>query len=88
MCQGQASEPINRSGTTYCREDEIHESDPSSACYWETFVKGSTVQGTSFSALVHEAFTYVQVEVNRIWRKTMTAGDPLLPDRDVNLGLD
>ncbi|CAJ1402439.1 unnamed protein product [Effrenium voratum] len=81
----QASEPINRSGTTYCREDEIHESDPSSACYWETFVKGSTVQGTSFSALVHEAFTYVQVEVNRIWRKTMTAGDPLLPETDYKI---
>ena len=43
-------------------------------------MKGSLSQGTSFSKEVPEAYTFVEVEMNRIWRKTMTSGDPLLPD--------
>eukprot|EP00438_Fugacium_kawagutii_P000299 Skav205260 [mRNA] locus=scaffold1841:98281:100035:- [translate_table: standard] len=78
--QGQVAETVNASlPSLYCREDEIS-SDPSAPCYWETFVKGSQSQGTSFSKDVPEAFTFVEVEMNRIWTKTMTSGDPLLPD--------
>lgn len=79
-CSGQVAETVNASTPSpYCREDEIS-SDPSAPCYWETFVKGSQSQGTSFSQIVPEAYTFIEVEMNRIWRKSMTSGDPLLPD--------
>ena len=79
-CSGQVAETVNASTSSpYCREDEIS-SDPSAPCYWETFVKGSQSQGTSFSQVVPEAYTFIEVEMNRIWRKSMTSGDPLLPD--------
>ena len=74
-CSGQVAETVNASTSSpYCREDEIS-SDPSAPCYWETFVKA-----LSFSQVVPEAYTFVEVEMNRIWRKSMTSGDPLLPD--------
>ncbi|CAE7498925.1 unnamed protein product [Symbiodinium natans] len=75
----EAAEPANASSSLYCHEDEIS-TDPLSSCYWETFVKGSDDPATSFSAEVREAFEYVEVEVNRIWRKNTAASDPLLPE--------
>lgn len=43
-------------------------------------LRGSVALGTSFSAEVPLPFTYVRVEMNRIWQKGLTQGDPLLPD--------
>ncbi|CAK9095832.1 Uncharacterized protein SCF082_LOCUS45000 [Durusdinium trenchii] len=75
----QVAEPLTAASSVYCREDDIS-SDPSAQCYWETFMKGSVALGTSFSAEVPLPFTYVRVEMNRIWQKGLTQGDPLLPD--------
>ena len=81
----QVAETVNASTPSpYCREDEIS-SDPSAPCYWETFVKGSQSQGTSFSQIVPEAYTFIEVEMNRIWRKSMTSGDPLLPETNYKI---
>ena len=56
------AEPANASiGSPYCNEEEIS-SNLLDACYWESFVKGSNAPST-FSADVHTAFEYVEVEI-------------------------
>ena len=73
------AEPANASiGSPYCNEEEIS-SNLLDACYWESFVKGSNAPST-FSADVHTAFEYVEVEINRIWRKNTASEDPLFPE--------
>ncbi|CAK8994475.1 unnamed protein product [Durusdinium trenchii] len=80
----QVAEPLTAASSVYCREDDIS-SDPSAQCYWETFMKGSVALGTSFSAEVPLPFTYVRVEMNRIWQKGLTQGDPLLPETEYKI---
>ncbi|CAE8720003.1 unnamed protein product [Polarella glacialis] len=73
----QVAEPSTGTGTTYCREDQIQDAASGSACYWESFAKGSVAQGTTFRSDVHAAYTDVDVEVNKSWQKDMAAGAAL-----------
>eukprot|EP00931_Biecheleriopsis_adriatica_P071269 TRINITY_DN4511_c0_g1_i3.p1 TRINITY_DN4511_c0_g1~~TRINITY_DN4511_c0_g1_i3.p1 ORF type:complete len:2354 (-),score=405.61 TRINITY_DN4511_c0_g1_i3:1928-8902(-) len=60
----QAAEISTATTASTCREDELQDSNAAGACYFESYLKGST--GTTFRSDVHEAFQDVEVEMNRL----------------------
>eukprot|EP00928_Gymnodinium_smaydae_P040215 TRINITY_DN27306_c0_g6_i1.p1 TRINITY_DN27306_c0_g6~~TRINITY_DN27306_c0_g6_i1.p1 ORF type:complete len:5181 (-),score=906.80 TRINITY_DN27306_c0_g6_i1:179-15013(-) len=62
---------------TSCNEDDIQDTSATGPCYFERFIKGSVLHGTTFVAGVHEAFRDVDINVNRIWKRDEAAGEAL-----------
>ena len=66
------------SGSTYCNHNGFQDTDDAAACYYETFIKGSSATDTVFRADAHLAYKDYDIAVNRILQKDRGASDPLV----------
>ncbi|CAE7924644.1 unnamed protein product [Symbiodinium necroappetens] len=56
----------NGGSSSYCRPNDLQDSDALAACYYEDYIKGSAGQGTVFMKEVSDPYTDVSVEIDRI----------------------
>jgi hypothetical protein len=81
-----AVELDSSSGTTNCKNGEIQDATTGSGtCYFETYIRGSPSDQTVFRSLVHEAYTDVSIDVNRIWEKDQSGSAALEHETSYNI---
>jgi hypothetical protein len=76
----QAVELDSSANAANCKNGGVQNTQPNlmlSTCYFENYIKGSTTYGTVFRSEVHEAYRNYDIEVNKIYQKSLVSSTTL-----------